>query len=80
MERAEIEQPSPSRSQESNNKTGRSFFWWESDTLVVNILGKPNARRDAIGKATGAQLKLSVTAAPRAGRATRGEWRYTLTH
>ena len=49
---------------------GESFFWWEGDTLVVNILGKPSAGIDAIGKPKGAQLKVSVTAAPRAGRAT----------
>jgi uncharacterized protein (TIGR00251 family) len=46
------------------------FFWWEDDTLVVNILGQPSAGRDAIGKPKGAQLKVSVTAAPRLGRAT----------
>jgi hypothetical protein len=70
MERAEMKQPSPSGSQEPNNTTGQSFFWWEGDTLVVNILGKPSARCDAIGKAKGTQLKVSVTAVPRAGRAT----------
>ncbi|MDD4886748.1 MAG: DUF167 family protein [Thiomonas sp.] len=49
---------------------GESFFWWDGDTLVVNILGKPSAGVDAIGKRKGSQLKVSVTAAPRAGRAT----------
>lgn len=47
-----------------------AFFWWEDDTLVVNILGKPSASRDAIGKPKGAQLMVSVTAVPRLGRAT----------
>lgn len=46
------------------------FFWWEDDTLVVNILGTPSASRDAIGKPKGAQLQVSVTEAPRRGRAT----------
>jgi len=46
------------------------FFWWEDDTLVINVLGKPSASRDAIGKPKGAQLNVSVTAAPRLGRAT----------
>jgi hypothetical protein len=46
------------------------FFHWEGETLVVNILGKPSAKVDAIGKPKGHQLKVSVTAAPRAGRAT----------
>ncbi|MHB1667950.1 MAG: DUF167 domain-containing protein [Thiomonas sp.] len=49
---------------------GASFFWWEGETLVVNILGKPSASVDAIGKPKGPQLKVSVTAAPRDGRAT----------
>lgn len=43
---------------------------WDGDTLVVNILGAPSAKRDAIGKTKGYQLKVSVTAAPVAGRAT----------
>lgn len=46
------------------------FYHWEGDTLVVNILGKPSAKLDAIGKPKGHQLKVSVTAAPVAGRAT----------
>lgn len=37
---------------------------------MVNILGKPSAAKDAIGKPYGTQLKVSVTAAPVAGRAT----------
>jgi uncharacterized protein (TIGR00251 family) len=45
-------------------------FQWEGDTLVLNILGTPNAKRDAIGKVKGHQLCVSVTAVPRAGRAT----------
>jgi hypothetical protein len=52
------------------NATGDSFFAWDGDVLVVNILGKPAASRDAIGKPKGTQLKVSVTAAPQAGKAT----------
>lgn len=37
---------------------------------MLNILGQPNAKQDAIGKVKGHQLKVSVTAAPVAGRAT----------
>ena len=48
----------------------QSFCHWEGDTLVLNILGKPSAKQDAIGKVHGHQLKISVTAAPGAGRAT----------
>jgi uncharacterized protein len=55
----------------NNGATPRqSFFTWDGDTLVLNILGTPSAKQDAIGKVKGHQLKVSVTAAPRAGRAT----------
>ena len=47
-----------------------SFCTWDGDMLVLNILGKPSAKQDAIGKAKGNQLKVSVTASPVAGRAT----------
>jgi uncharacterized protein len=46
------------------------FFTWEGDILVLNVLGTPNAKKDAIGKVKGHQLCISVTAEPRAGRAT----------
>jgi uncharacterized protein (TIGR00251 family) len=52
------------------NATGDSFFIWEGAVLVVNILGKPSASKDAIGKPKGTQLKISVTAAPVNGKAT----------
>jgi uncharacterized protein (TIGR00251 family) len=48
----------------------KPFYTWEGDTLVLNILGTPNAKKDAIGKVKGHQLCVSVTAVPRAGRAT----------
>ncbi len=47
-----------------------SFCAWDGETLVLNILGKPSAGKDAIGKAKGNQLNISVTEAPVAGRAT----------
>lgn len=47
-----------------------SFCFWEGDVLVLNVLGKPGANRDAIGRVKGNQLKVSVTASPVAGRAT----------
>ncbi len=43
---------------------------WDGETLILNILGKPSAKQDAIGKAKGNQLKVSVTATPVAGKAT----------
>jgi uncharacterized protein len=54
----------------ARNVTGDSFFVWDGDVLVVNILGKPSASKDAIGKPKGTQLKISVTAAPINGKAT----------
>jgi uncharacterized protein len=47
-----------------------SFCAWDGDTLVLNVLGKPSSKRDAIGKAKGNQLKISVTASPEDGKAT----------
>jgi uncharacterized protein (TIGR00251 family) len=38
--------------------------------LVLNVLGKPAAAKDAIGKPKGTQLKISVTAQPKDGKAT----------
>lgn len=59
-----------SRPSSARITTGDSFFAWDGDTLVVNILGKPSASKDAIGKPKGTQLKVSVTAAPKDGKAT----------
>ncbi|MDI1246660.1 MAG: DUF167 family protein [Rhodoferax sp.] len=64
----------------SRNLTGDSFFAWDGDVLVVNILGKPSASKDAIGKPFGKQLKVSVTAAPVAGRATDHMLRFLAPH
>lgn len=47
-----------------------SFCAWDADTLVLNILGTPNAGCDAIGEPKGKQLRISVTEKPVAGRAT----------
>jgi uncharacterized protein YggU (UPF0235/DUF167 family) len=47
-----------------------SFFCWDGDTLVFNVLGAPNSNKDQIGKPKGNQLCISVTAVPRFGRAT----------
>jgi uncharacterized protein (TIGR00251 family) len=62
------------------NATGDSFFAWEGDTLIVNILGKPAASKDAIGKPKGTQLKVSVTAAPKGGKATDHMVRFLAPH
>lgn len=53
-----------------NPTKNKSFCAWDGNVLVLNILGAPSAKKDAIGKAKGNQLKVSVTATPVAGRAT----------
>jgi uncharacterized protein (TIGR00251 family) len=47
-----------------------SFCHWEGDTLVLNILGRPRAKRTAIGKVIGKQLEIHVAEMPVRGRAT----------
>lgn len=59
-----------SKEKSSANKKPSGFCYWEDDVLVLNVLGTPSAKRDVIGKTKGNQLKISVTAAPVAGRAT----------
>jgi uncharacterized protein (TIGR00251 family) len=54
----------------ANSKKMSSFCAWDGDTLILNVLGTPGAKQDVIGKVKGNQLKISVTEAPRAGRAT----------
>jgi uncharacterized protein len=60
----------PSRELSTNPIKMSSFCAWDGDTLILNVLGTPGAKQDAIGKVKGNQLKISVTEAPRAGRAT----------
>jgi len=53
-----------------NPKDLNSFYAWDGDTLILNILGTPSAKRDTIGSVKGTQLKVSVREAPRGGKAT----------
>lgn len=46
------------------------FCHWEGDTLVLNILGRPRAKKTAIGKVIGKQLEIHVAENPVRGRAT----------
>jgi uncharacterized protein (TIGR00251 family) len=48
----------------------KSFYYWDNETLVVNILGTASAKMNKIGKVKGMQLKVSVTAAAEKGKAT----------
>ncbi|BBJ00568.1 hypothetical protein FGKAn22_22600 [Ferrigenium kumadai] len=47
-----------------------SFCHWEGDTLVLNILGRPRAKKTVIGKVIGKQLEIYVAEQPVRGRAT----------
>ncbi|KIM12006.1 MAG: hypothetical protein KU37_03960 [Sulfuricurvum sp. PC08-66] len=46
------------------------YYEWGGDTLILNVLGTPLSKRDAIGKPKGNQLKISVKAQPEDGKAT----------
>lgn len=59
-----------------NSKKSEPFYRWEEDTLVLNILGRPNSKRDAIGKVIGHQLEVHAAAVPRRGGATAHMMRY----
>jgi len=52
-----------------NQQKSAPFYHWEGDTLVLNIHGRPNAKRDAIGKVAGHQLEVYAAAVPRLGGA-----------
>ena len=65
--------PPPNKSTEvapANPKKMNSFYAWDGDILILNVLGTPGAKHDAIGKVKGNQLKISVTKPPEAGKAT----------
>lgn len=47
-----------------------AFCYWEDDTLVLNILGRPRAKKTKIGKVIGKQLEIHVAENPVRGKAT----------
>lgn len=47
-----------------------SFCMWDGDTLVLNILGRPRAKKTMLGRVIGKQLEIHVAEAPVRGRAT----------
>lgn len=64
---------------QSANKKGLEldgFCAWDGDVLVLNILGTPSAKQDAIQWPKGNQLRVSVTERPFRGRATDHMVRY----
>lgn len=42
-----------------NSKRMKSFYAWDGDILVLNVLGTPSAKRDIIGKPKGNQQRKS---------------------
>ena len=48
----------------------QSFCHWENDTLVLNILGRPRAKKTKLGKVIGKQLEIHVAENPVRGKAT----------
>jgi uncharacterized protein (TIGR00251 family) len=47
-----------------------SFCQWDGTTLVLNILGRPRAKKTKIGKVIGKQLEIHVAENPVRGKAT----------
>jgi uncharacterized protein YggU (UPF0235/DUF167 family) len=47
-----------------------SFCQWEGETLVLNILGRPRAKKTKLGKVIGKQLEIHVAENPVRGKAT----------
>ncbi|MBI5891749.1 MAG: DUF167 domain-containing protein [Nitrosomonadales bacterium] len=47
-----------------------SFCYWDGDTLVLNILGRPRAKKTKLGKVIGKQLEIHVAENPVRGHAT----------
>lgn len=54
----------------ANRVKMNTFYTWDGDILILNILGTPNAKSDKIGKPKGNQLKINAAAIPRGGKAT----------
>ncbi len=48
-----------------------AFYFWEGETLVLDILARPGARKDAIGAVQAGRLKVQIAATAESGRATR---------
>ncbi|GAB4123553.1 MAG: hypothetical protein Fur0040_04940 [Sideroxydans sp.] len=46
------------------------FCKWDGDTLVLNILGRPRAKKTKLGRVLGKQLEIHVAEDPVRGKAT----------
>lgn len=47
-----------------------SHFRWEGGDLLLELQGKPNARRDGFGRVMAGRLQVQIAAAPADGKAT----------
>lgn len=65
-----MKKPKPEAETAAKEPPSAAFCSWDGDTLVLNILGTPSAKKTAIGKPKGNQLKISVSASPENGKAT----------
>jgi len=43
---------------------------WDGDDLLLDLQGKPGARRDAFGRVMAGRLQVQIAAAPEGGKAT----------
>ena len=43
---------------------------WDGDDLLLDLQGKPGARRDAFGRVMAGRLQVQIAAAPEDGKAT----------
>ncbi len=43
---------------------------WDGDTLLLELQGRPGARRDAFGRVQAGRLQVQIAAAPEDGKAT----------
>lgn len=43
---------------------------WEGDTLLLELQGKPGARRDGFGRVQAGRLQVQIAAVPEDGKAT----------
>jgi uncharacterized protein YggU (UPF0235/DUF167 family) len=48
----------------------RPHWRWEGDVLLIELQGRPGARRDAFDRVLGGRLRVRIAAAPERGRAT----------
>lgn len=46
------------------------FYSWHGDELLLNVVGSPSSKKNALGKVLGDHLKVHIAAVPDGGKAT----------